>query len=118
MIASGHAGTLFMVPGRDETLRVSGPAQVVTDEWLLNEFTEYRQPKSAIVVRADEVFVHCAKAYRRGGVWAPDTWPTDDVPDIASIVMAQRAVPEGVTADDIRTDLEAGYQHDLANDRA
>ena len=34
-----------------------------------------RAPTAAIGVEVVEAFVHCAKAFRRGGVWDPKAWP-------------------------------------------
>ena len=58
---------------RARTRRSGSTAQawVTTDAAVLDLWTdELRRPTTAIVVRADEVFVHCAKAFRRGKVWA------------------------------------------------
>lgn len=115
--ANGRAGLLFTVPGNTETLRVNGDAWVVTDDAVLDMFTEFRRPTTAIAVRADEVFVHCAKAFRRGRVWEPESW-TDlgDAPDIADIVCAQGLYGD-VDPELIRADLAKGYEAGLAYDR-
>ena len=63
VVASGRAGLLFVVPGKDETVRVNGPAWVTTDAATLDRWDdELRRPTTAIVVRVEEVFMHCAKA--------------------------------------------------------
>ena len=117
VVETGQAGLLFVVPGRDETVRVNGPAWVTTNDELLDSFAgEVRRPKVVLVVRADEVFVHCAKAFRRGRVWDAGSW--DELaaaPGIDRIVCVQGLVdgePEHV-----RSALEAGYADDLAADR-
>ena len=67
VVASHRAALLVVIPGKDETLRVNGAAWVTTDEGVLDLWAgELRRPTTAIVVRADEVFMHCAKAFRRG----------------------------------------------------
>lgn len=117
VVATGVAGLLFLVPGKDETLRVNGAAWVVTDDDVLDQFQEFRRPKSAIAVRADEVFVHCAKAFRRGRVWDPAAWEElAAAPDIADIVCESGLVP-GIDPEAIRADLAQGYAADLAADR-
>jgi PPOX class probable FMN-dependent enzyme len=69
--ASGRIGLLFLVPGVDETLRVNGRARVSTDaEQIALCTTERRAPKAVIEVRAEEVFLHCAKALMRSKLWA------------------------------------------------
>jgi PPOX class probable FMN-dependent enzyme len=68
--ASGRIGLLFLVPGVDETLRVNGRARVSTDaEQIALCTTERRAPKAVIEVRAEEVFLHCAKALMRSRLW-------------------------------------------------
>lgn len=118
VIASGNAGLLFLVPSHDETVRVNGAAWVVTDDDVLDRFVELRRPKAAIAVRADEVFVHCAKAFRRSRLWQPESWEAlADAPGIETIACAQGLFGDGVDPALVRADLEAGYAHDLALDR-
>src|SRR5690606_16305086 len=66
-------GLLFIIPGFDDTLRVNGQATLLTDPALLNSMSvNDRLPNLAIVVRVTEVFMHCAKAFRRSKLWNPD----------------------------------------------
>lgn len=83
IVATGRAGLLVTLPGKDETIRINGPAWVTTDASTLDLWNgELRRPTTAIVVRTDEVFMHCAKAFRRGRVWDPASWETlPDAPD-------------------------------------
>lgn len=117
VVESGHAGLLFVVPGNDETLRLNGAAWVTTDSELLDSFAaEIRRPKVALVVRADEVFVHCAKAFRRGRVWDPSAWADlAAAPGLEQIVCAQGLVDADPEL--VRADLERGYAADLEADR-
>ena len=104
------------MPGKDETVRVNGAAWVTTDPAILDLWAdELRRPTTAIVVRADEVFVHCAKAFRRGKVWAPDSW-TDagDVPDTLDVLVAQGVIPP--VNDEIHAGMEKDYEIGLAYD--
>jgi len=69
--ASGRIGLLFLVPGVDETLRVNGRARVSADpEQIRLCTTERRAPKVVIEVRAEEVYLHCAKALMRAKLWS------------------------------------------------
>ena len=69
--ASGRIGLLFLVPGVDETLRVNGRARVSADaEQIRLCTTERRAPKIVIEVKAEEVFLHCAKALMRSKLWS------------------------------------------------
>lgn len=43
IVANPHAGLLFVLPGRDETLRADGPAWITTEPALLDRFTEVKR---------------------------------------------------------------------------
>ncbi len=117
IVATGRAGLLVLVPGKDETLRINGRAWVTTDGRVLDLWSgELRRPKSAIVVRTDEVFMHCAKAFRRGRVWDPASWEElAEAPDGIALLDAQGLID--VDNDDARAFIEQSYASDLANDR-
>lgn len=104
LLVNPHVGLLFVLPGRDETLRVEGRAWVTTDTTLLDACTENGlHPKTAIGVQVESAFIHCAQSLRRGRVWDPASWeqlhappardvfkghlrltmPPDDLPDWA-----------------------------------
>jgi uncharacterized protein len=90
IVATGHAALIFVIPGRTQTLRVHGRACVSTDAELLDRLTPVgKPPKSAIVVRADEVFAHCPKAFVRSRLWEPESWPAaEDQPTAAEVSLA------------------------------
>lgn len=73
IIATGRVGTLFLVPGVDETLRVNGTAVLSTDA---NEIAlcadEKRSPKLVIKVTVAEAYLHCAKALMRSHLWGDE----------------------------------------------
>ena len=76
IVDAGRAGLLFLIPGLEETLRVNGRAFATRDPGVLELFTgESRQPKLAIGIEVEEVFLHCAKALKRSGLWNPPAWP-------------------------------------------
>ncbi len=116
IVATGRAALLVVVPGKDETLRVNGAAWVSTDATVLDRWDgELRRPTTAVVVRTDEVFMHCAKAFRRGRVWDPASWDEfADAPDGLDVLHAQGLVATNDAA--TRGYLEQGYADDLAAD--
>jgi PPOX class probable FMN-dependent enzyme len=72
VVAQPHVGLLFLVPGMNETLRVKGTAEIVTDEDLLATLSvKGRSPVSILRVTVGEAFLHCAKALIRARLWDP-----------------------------------------------
>ena len=75
-----------------------------------------RVPKLAIVVRVSEVFMHCAKAFRRSQLWNPDHFQDrDEMPSLSKIILDQTT---GAPSDDaemrkIDEDLEEEYKQTL-----
>jgi uncharacterized protein len=113
IIDTGRVGLLVVQPGSDETLRVNGAAWISIDDQLLDGFTaELRRPKCAIVIEPDEVFVHCAKAFRRAEVWNADSW-TNSLDAVA--LLSCHLHLEGDPAE-LREQFEAGYAAELADD--
>lgn len=114
LIEHPHVGLLIIVPGKDETLRINGPATLTDDPELLAGFTrELRTPELAIVVETAEVYGHCAKAFRRGKVWQPDAWPNfDGAPDLAEMY----AAAWGYDEEQMRDLLDTVYADDLSRD--
>jgi uncharacterized protein len=117
VVATGRVGLLFVVPGQDETVRINGRAWVTTDDATLGLWNdELRRPTTAIVVRTDEVFMHCAKAFRRGRVWDPQSWiGLADAPDGLDVLHAQGLVETNDA--ETRAHLERSYDSDLAADQ-
>lgn len=119
IVANGEVALLFVMPGQGETVRVNGNATLTTDPAILGGFpTELKTPKLAIVVSVVGTFIHCAKAMQRSRIWEPESWAAlADAPDGADIIACQNLLPEGVTANMVRENLAAGYEHDLVNER-
>jgi PPOX class probable FMN-dependent enzyme len=118
IIATGRVGMLFVIPGLGETLRVNGAAVVTTDADVLDRFSgDVRRPAAAIGVTVDDAFIHCAKALRRGGLWDPATWPDASQRPSAGQILIGHTGLQGVTAEQVDADLEAGYELGLAADR-
>jgi uncharacterized protein len=78
VLATGRVALIFLVPGTEETLRVHGRAELTGDPALLARLEERGQPALlAIRVHVEQVFFHCAKAFKRSKLWQPDTWPAN-----------------------------------------
>ncbi|KAJ57008.1 pyridoxamine 5'-phosphate oxidase [Actibacterium mucosum KCTC 23349] len=117
IVANPAVGILFMVPGYDETVRVNGKAQLSRDPALLALLAvNDRTPTVAIVVRIDEVFLHCAKAFRRSKLWEP-TQQQDraEMPSLPKMILDQTtgAPDNKAEMDKIDADLEDEYQRTM-----
>jgi uncharacterized protein len=110
IISTGHAGLLFLIPGRDQTLRVNGRACITSAPAILDRIDAVgKPPRTAIVVRADETYAHCPKAFVRSRLWQPEAWPPlDDVPTAAEVMLAHqpdRSLPLRAMEDYLETSL-------------
>ena len=109
IVLNPHVGLLFVLPGRDETLRVNGRAWLTTDDAVLDGFTaELRRPKAAIGVEVVDAFVHCAKSFRRGQVWEPASWAPDVAPSAAELLTCH--IELDATPEQLAANLEAGLR--------
>ena len=73
IVENPGVGLLFFVPGMNETLRVKGKAEIVTDEEELESMTvKGRPPVSGLRITVEEAFLHCGRALIRSRVWDPD----------------------------------------------
>jgi PPOX class probable FMN-dependent enzyme len=86
-----HVGTLFLIPGRGDTLRINGTARVMADADYFDAMTvKGKRPILALEIDVEEVFFHCAKAFLRSDAWDPSTWDPTAVPSVAQIAKAIR----------------------------
>jgi uncharacterized protein len=84
-----HVGTLFVIPGRGDTLRINGTARVLADADYFDAMTvEGKRPILALEIDIEEVFFHCAKAFLRSDAWKPESWNPNAVPSVAQIAKA------------------------------
>jgi PPOX class probable FMN-dependent enzyme len=109
VVATGRAGLIFLIPGRDTTLRVNGRAAVSADPELLDRLTPVgKPPRTAIVVEADEVYAHCPKAFVRSRLWDPNTWPDPGaLPTPAEVSQAHNRDPSWTVEQEERRQREA-----------
>lgn len=83
-------GMLFLFPGLEIFMRINGHAAISMHPELLRALAEgARLPKTAIVVKIDEVLFHCGKAINRAKLWHPDSMlDRKSVPSPGEIVAA------------------------------
>ncbi|MEX1104324.1 MAG: MSMEG_1061 family FMN-dependent PPOX-type flavoprotein, partial [Dehalococcoidia bacterium] len=110
ILENPRIGLYFLVPGRQETLRINGGARLVRDQWLLDRMAVKGRPAQlALVVDVEEVFFHCAKCIVRSNLWDADEWL--DASDLASMGQVMRAqikldVPAEAIEQSLQKDIE------------
>ena len=73
ILSNPQVGLLVIVPGMGETLRINGKALITDDARLLEESAvDARAPKVGLVIKIEEAFLHCPKAFVRSQLWNPD----------------------------------------------
>jgi hypothetical protein len=73
ILVNPAAGLIFFIPGVEETLRISGTAEIRDDEALVAHFeVGGKRPATVLVVRLGEAYLHCAKALMRSRLWSDD----------------------------------------------
>ena len=117
IVANPAVGLLFMVPGFDDTLRVNGTAHISRDPALLAPLAvNDRIPTVAIVVSVAEVFLHCAKAFRRSKLWDPaQHQDRRAMPSLPAIILDQTtgAPTDPAELQKLDDELEVEYQQTM-----
>ena len=86
-----HVGTLFLIPGRGDTLRINGTARILADADYFDAMTvKGKRPILALEIDVEEVFFHCAKAFLRSDAWKPGSWNPTALPSVAQLAQALR----------------------------
>lgn len=113
LIQNPQIGLIFLVPGKEETLRVNGRAQIVRDAALREQFAvKGKAPALLIAVHTDEVFFHCAKCVIRSGLWSTtDTPASDALPTLGEVLVRQMKIDADPKAVD--EDLKQSYAQTL-----
>ncbi|MGS0895353.1 MSMEG_1061 family FMN-dependent PPOX-type flavoprotein [Burkholderia stagnalis] len=101
-----RVGMLFLFPGLEVFMRINGRGAISADPALLDTLVEgARTPKTAIVVRIDEVLFHCGKAINRAKLWAEASrLDRADVPSLGQM----KASLTGADAESARA-MDEGY---------
>lgn len=111
LLTSPEIGLIFFIPGVDETLRVNGRVEMVTDPAVLAIMeAQGKQPKTALRVRVREVFLHCGKALKRSRLWSEDyKVAKGTIPSLGRMIVEQ-AKPPGVSVEEAEKRVEESYR--------
>ena len=73
IVRNPAVGLLFLVPGKHETFRVNGEAVLTRDPALIARFEmQGKLPRTVVVVRVKEAYIHCSRALLRADLWNPE----------------------------------------------
>lgn len=106
LVNNASVGLVFLVPGIDDTLRINGRVTLSHHQPLLDTLTmQGKSPNLALIVDIDEAYMHCPRAFKRSGLWNPETWPAKGaVPTMSAILHEQLKMPG--TVEDLRRERE------------
>lgn len=112
IVETKKVGILFLIPGVDETLRINGSASISTNRKYLELFPfEQNEPKTFIIIKIEEVFLHCAKAFMRSKLWHKDALLNrDEFPTMGRMLKDQLKAVEPAES---HQDMIKRYQKDL-----
>ncbi len=93
LFANPAIGLIFLVPGMNETLRISGTARVTDDVRLLSDSAvQGRAPKVGLLIEVKHAFMHCPKAFLRSKLWdSSQHIDRAQLPSYAEILLAHCA---------------------------
>ncbi|HVQ77791.1 MAG TPA: pyridoxamine 5'-phosphate oxidase family protein [Candidatus Binatia bacterium] len=110
LVENPHIGLIFMIPGREDTLRVNGRAWIVRDDDLLTRMAvQGKRPLLAVGVEVEECFLHCAKAFKRSRLWQPADWPDPSAVACMAEMLVDQTKP-GLTVAEMEHHLQEGYR--------
>ncbi|MDR4887792.1 pyridoxamine 5'-phosphate oxidase family protein [Fredinandcohnia sp. QZ13] len=110
ILSNPKIGLLFLIPGLGETLRMNGNATIIKDEELLEKMAvKDKPPLLGIGVEVEECFIHCAKAFKRSGLWNPNTWTDKATLPSASKILFEHANLPNSTVESIQERLHESY---------
>ena len=111
IVETGRIGLLFMVPGRDDTVRVNGRAWITQDPELLDTMlVQGKRPWFAIGVEIEQAFSHCAKAFKRSRLWETESWPDPATVPTGAQLLMDAVRPADMTLQDMECRLEESYR--------
>jgi PPOX class probable FMN-dependent enzyme len=113
IVENPHVGTIFLIPGVDETLRVNGRARLVTDRSLLEPLAlEGKTPQLGILVHVEEAFLPCARSFLRARLWDPARYLAEgEMPTLAQMIMDQIRPPGRSDEEHARLVADVRRQH-------
>ncbi len=90
LVQNPSIGLLFMIPGIHEMFRVNGEATLTRDPAVTQSFSvQGKAPRTVIVVRVKEAYIHCSRALVRADLWNPAKHASRErVPSMGTVMAA------------------------------
>jgi uncharacterized protein len=113
VLVNPEVGLIFVIPGHNDTLRVSGRGRIVRDASLQRRLAANGKiPDLVLVVTVEEAFMHCSKCMIRSRLWRQDEWPDrSSVATLAEAMIAHAAPKE--TVGEMQAIIDDGYENRL-----
>jgi len=113
VLQNPKVGLFFLVPGRRETLRVTGSAVIVRDQALRERSAlNGKVPALLLAVRVEDAFFHCAKCIIRSGLWDEADWSAlGGLPTYADALVKHAKLP--LSVDEMQAILDNNYEKGL-----
>jgi len=88
IISDPRVAILFLIPGCGEMLRVIGRAKISSNRDLCASFILHgKTPKSVLIITAQSVYFHCAKAILRSNLWSQSSHiDRESLPSVGTIL--------------------------------
>ena len=98
LLTHAEVGLFFIIPGNNDTLRVSGKGPNRDRPATAGQIGSERQdPHLVLIVTVDEAFTHCPKCMVRSKLSKPQEWPDrTNVPTLAEAMVAHARLSESV----------------------
>jgi len=97
IVQNPEVGLIFLLPGVNEVVRVNGLAHVSADPALLERFNlNGKRPRTVVVVRVREAFMHCPRAFHSAQLWNAEQHLKQDLaPDFSAMYEAHQKLNSG-----------------------
>ncbi|MCB1503548.1 MAG: pyridoxamine 5'-phosphate oxidase family protein [Hyphomicrobiaceae bacterium] len=90
LVQDPRVALLFLIPGREETMRVNGRAVISRDPCLLARCNMAgKLPRTVLVITVESVYFQCARAVKRSRLWeSPADGQTPPLPSIGDMLQS------------------------------
>lgn len=98
ILGDPKVGLMFLIPGHNDVLRVSGTASIVQSRRLAESLTvRSHVPELIILIHVERVLSHCSKAAIRSSIWKPEDWPDlSTVPTLAELMVTHGELSQSI----------------------